>query len=188
VLYACIVPMGWFTFVLGVMMSAFAIPFHILFGHRIETFVTFQSTFFQLFRGLSGDLPIDDMLAFDYVSACVLYSFFIAVMLFVVMTVVIAIISDQYVLVQEMIQLEAKDGIADEVEVPNDPADERMRHEHLAYIATLTPDQQLDIIAKLLLKTSNTALVPPDANDKTVDRLGHLPHEPKMPKQPSWWC
>ena len=44
------------------------------------------------------------MLYLFFVAACVLYSFFIAVMLFVVMTVVIAIISDQYVLVQEMIQ------------------------------------------------------------------------------------
>jgi len=77
-------------------MFAFALPFHMIYGSVIREFATLDGTMFMVFRGLQGDLPLDDMLAVDTLWTRLLIISFVTVMVFTVMTILIAIISEQY--------------------------------------------------------------------------------------------
>jgi hypothetical protein len=85
-----------FILILVLGLVAFAVPFIMIFSQSIASFNNFGRAFFALFRGLMGDMPIDDMLAVDNTYATLLYMLFNSLMVIVLINIVIAIFSDAY--------------------------------------------------------------------------------------------
>jgi len=104
-LAASIGPIVMFTLVFGLIMYGFTVLFYIVYQSSIPTFSTMPQAFFALFRGMLGDVPLDDMLFAKPLLTPGLFMTFCFLTLFVVFTVLIAVISDAY---QEV--LEDKEG------------------------------------------------------------------------------
>jgi len=87
-------PIAMFVIVYVVIMCGFSLLFYILYTAQIEQFSTVEMTFFTLFRGMLGDIPLDEMMNMRPALTVFVFIFYCIITLFTIFTVLIAIISD----------------------------------------------------------------------------------------------
>jgi len=98
-----------FLVVLCIILAAFAGPFMMIFSQALPEFVDGETTMFQLFRGLLGDMPIDDMLAVNASDGMWLYVLFTGLIVIIMMNIVIAILTDAFEAAKEQMFAEPLD-------------------------------------------------------------------------------
>jgi len=89
-------PFVAFCAIFLILMYGFAVVFYLTYTSQIHEFDTLANTFFTLFRGMLGDMPLDEMHFIRPTETMVMYFVFCLIMLFTVFTILIAIISDAY--------------------------------------------------------------------------------------------
>ena len=89
-------PFAAFCVVFALLMYGFAVVFYLTYTSQIEQFDTIDHTLFTLFRGMLGDMPLDEMHHVLPDKTMIMYFVFCLIMLFTVFTILIAIISDAY--------------------------------------------------------------------------------------------
>jgi len=94
-------PIAMFFIVFAVMMVGFTFNFFMVFTSQIPAFETLSGSFFAIFRGMLGDMPLDEMYFMSPAATGLLYMSFVMIMLNTVFTILIAIISDTYTDVTE---------------------------------------------------------------------------------------
>eukprot|EP00656_Telonema_subtile_P000605 TRINITY_DN10274_c0_g1_i3.p1 TRINITY_DN10274_c0_g1~~TRINITY_DN10274_c0_g1_i3.p1 ORF type:complete len:430 (+),score=72.38 TRINITY_DN10274_c0_g1_i3:1010-2299(+) len=92
-----ILEVGLFMLVMGALLFGFAVLFHMVFAVAPgDSFTGLGVSLFSLFRGLLGDLNVDDMMSSQPIFGPMFYVIYVTVVLFVGFTILIAIISDSY--------------------------------------------------------------------------------------------
>jgi len=96
-----VLPVGMFAVIFMIIMYGFSFLFYIVYNASVEQFQTISHTFFALFRGMVGDIPLDDMMFAKPMLTPFLFGGFCFITLFTVLTILIAVISDAYAAVQD---------------------------------------------------------------------------------------
>ena len=107
-LYRSIPHLFRFCLLVVVVMAGFGLLFWTVFRTTIPDFRYPSYAAFTLFRGMLGDMPLDDMLYNQPLTTKVLYFIFTFFVVFVIFNVVIAIIMDAYSDVKDETEAEAK--------------------------------------------------------------------------------
>ena len=79
-----------------IIMCGFTALFYIVFLGPVTGFRTLGNTFFSLWRGMLGDMPLDEMMYVKPNETPILYCTFCFVTVFTVFTVLIAVMTDSY--------------------------------------------------------------------------------------------
>jgi len=82
-----------FVLILAIMSQAFLL----VFSSDVSDFSTMQRSMFTLFRALIGDVDVDGIIAADRIFGAVFLTLYIFFVLFTMLTILIAIVSDGYV-------------------------------------------------------------------------------------------
>lgn len=90
-----------FGIVLVLMIIAFEIMAHLMFGAKMRDFSTFDAGFISTVQVMLGAFSYNDIAEVDSIAAPVFYYPFVFIMIFVVFNMTIAIIMDGYAVSQE---------------------------------------------------------------------------------------
>lgn len=85
-----------FIIVFTIIMLGFSVFFFMIYTSQIQEFHSVGASFFTLFRGMLGDIPLDEMVAARPMITPFVFTAFCIITLFTIFTILIAIISDAY--------------------------------------------------------------------------------------------
>lgn len=91
-----VVRIGVFLVVLGVLFLSFGVCFNIMYSTDMEQFSNLGRSLFTLFEGLLGNMDSETMLTSNPTCGPLLFAAYVITVLFVGLTILIAIISDSY--------------------------------------------------------------------------------------------
>jgi len=89
-------PISMFLVVFFMMMLGFTVLFFMFYTSQVPEFQTLSLSFFTIFRGMLGDIPLDSMWFVHPMITQVVFMAFSLIMVFTVFTILIAIISSSY--------------------------------------------------------------------------------------------
>ena len=100
-----------------VLLAAYGLSFHVAFGHVSHSYYDFAESLFSLFSSTLGEFDIDEVQNVNRYLAPFLFVSFIVVMLFVVLSMLVALVKLSYHTVREK---DAKKGHEHEHEIIDD--------------------------------------------------------------------